>query len=751
MVENRMKAVIMAGGEGTRLFPMTERMPKPLVPVLNVPVMSHMLRLLYENGIREAAVTLKYRAYDIMEYYRTHDTSGVRLYFFTEEQPLGTAGGVKSAADFLDSDFVVVSGDAVCDIPIADAMRFHAAKHARATIVTARKSVPLELGGVVCHENGEVARFVEKPSWRRVLSDRVNTGIYVFSRDILSEIPEGVFCDFSRDVFPKLIGRGLYGYAADGYWCDVGSLDAYYSCNRDALENKIRGVSFTSEENFIHEDAAIAPGACVRGASVIGAVRIASGAVVEASILMDGVRIGKGAVVRSSIVCRDAVVGEHAVVKRGSVIGEGSVIENGAVLEAGTRIGAGKIILSEDIILDNRIFSGAEGDVFRDFGLAGNVKTELVPSFLTRYGAAAVQTMGRKAVFFDDGTPSSDYVKNLIMSGAVSTGAVCTDGGEGFYPLAAFSVSHTGADFGIYVKSMGGDLHKIYLLDAYGFPAGTPRSRRIAAAMKKEYEVSLPADAAREDDYYGDYLHYLVDNAKPLRGKLAVKDNACGQAFYAAASLLGADCEVGTKSMAADGYVFVDICDDGELEVSYRSGDGGYVMIDRWHAAAALIKSKIAGGENVIYLPVSAPHALSETVRTLGGLVKQYDTETDADSESLAAASGQTWQNDTILLALLFAAELGEDRRILYAGEEFALAEKTIGVESAAAVIGELAAHGADTENGTLTLNFDDASVRVTAEDEHTVKLSAQAKTPRDAEDALRYAEKGIMESVHGV
>ena len=263
--------------------------------------------------------------------------------------------------------------------------------------------------------------------------------------------------------------------------------------------------------------------------------------------------------------------------------------------------------------------------------------------------------------------------------------------------------------------------------------------------------MSLPADAAREDDYYGDYLHYLVDNAKPLHGKLAVKDNACGQAFYAAASLLGADCEVGTKSMAADGYVFVDVCDDGELTVSYRSGDGGYVMIDRWHAAAALIKSKIAGGENVIYLPVSAPKALSETVRTLGGLVKQYDTEADADSESLAAASGQTWQNDTILLALLFAAELGADRRILYAGEAFALAEKTIGVESAAAVIGELAAHGADTENGTLTLNFDDASVRVTAEDEHTVKLSAQAKTPRDAEDALRYAEKGIMESVHDV
>lgn len=381
MVENRMKAVIMAGGEGTRLFPMTERMPKPLVPVLNVPVMSHMLRLLYENGIREAAVTLKYRAYDIMNYYRTHDTSGVRLCFFTEEQPLGTAGGVKSASDFLDSDFVVVSGDAVCDIPIADAMRFHAEKHARATIVTARKSVPLELGGVVCHENGEVARFVEKPSWRRVLSDRVNTGIYVFSRDILSEIPEGVFCDFSRDVFPKLIGRGLYGYAADGYWCDVGSLDAYYSCNRDALENKIRGVSFTPEENFIHEDAAIAPGACVRGASVVGAVRIASGAVVEASVLMDGVRIGKDAVVRSSIVCRDAIVGEYAIIKRGSVIGEGSVIENGAVLEAGTRIGAGKTFYRRILFWTTEFFRVRKGMCSAISGLRETSKRSLCRPF----------------------------------------------------------------------------------------------------------------------------------------------------------------------------------------------------------------------------------------------------------------------------------------------------------------------------------------------------------------------------------
>ena len=172
-------------------------------------------------------------------------------------------------------------------------------------------------------------------------------------------------------------------------------------------------------------------------------------------------------------------------------------------------------------------------------------------------------------------------------------------------------------------------------------------------------------------------------------------------------------------------------------------------MIDRAHATAAIIKSKIAGGESIIYLPVTAPHALVETVRTLGGIVKQYDAQTEIDSEAVAGASGQTWQNDPILLALLYAAELGADRRILYAGEEFALAEKTLTVESAASVIGELAAHGADTENGMLMLNFDDSSVRVTAEDEHTIKLSAEARTPRDAEDALRYAEKGITESVH--
>ena len=172
-------------------------------------------------------------------------------------------------------------------------------------------------------------------------------------------------------------------------------------------------------------------------------------------------------------------------------------------------------------------------------------------------------------------------------------------------------------------------------------------------------------------------------------------------------------------------------------------------MIDRPHATAAISNSKIAGGESMIYLPVTAPHALVEPVRTLGGIVKQYDTQTDIDTETIAGASGQTWQNDPILLALLYVAELGADRRILYPGEEFALAEKTLTVESSAAVIGELAAHGADTENGMLVLNFDNSSVRVSAEDEHTIKLSAEAKTPRDAEDALRYAEKGITESVH--
>lgn len=748
-MSEKVKAVIMAGGEGTRLLPMTKRMPKPLVPVLNVPVMSHMLRLLAENGIREAAVTLKYRAYDIMDYYKTHSTEGIRLAFFEEEEPLGTAGGVKAAADFLDSDFLVVSGDAVCDISLSEAIRFHQRKEAAATIVTARQKVPLEFGGVVAKQNGEVIRFAEKPSWRRVLSDRVNTGIYVFDRRILSEIPAG-FCDFSKDIFPSLVGRGLYAYASDGYWCDIGSLDAYYACNMDALNGSIRGFSVPAQaQSYLSWDADIDPHAYVKGPCIAGTVRIASGAVIEGSILMDGASVGKGAVVRSSILCREAVVGDYAVVKQGSVVGEGAVIGSGSMIERGTRIEAGKIILSEDLILDNRIFSGTEGDIFREFGLAGNVKTELLSPFLSAFGAAAARVLGKKAVFFDDGTASADYVKNLIMSGAISAGAVCLDGGAGFHALSAFSVSYTGSDLGIYVRREDGDIHKIYLLDAYGFSVGMPRMRNLSACMRKEYDISLPETPAKPLDSYGDYLRHLVGCAAPLTGKFAVKDSPCGQAFYAAASLLGAVCETGTKSLAADGYVFVDISDDGELEFSYRSADGGYVMIDRAHATAAIIKSKIAGGESIIYLPVTAPHALVETVRTLGGIVKQYDAQTEIDSEAVAGASGQTWQNDPILLALLYAAELGADRRILYAGEEFALAEKTLTVESAASVIGELAAHGADTENGMLMLNFDDSSVRVTAEDEHTIKLSAEARTPRDAEDALRYAEKGITESVH--
>lgn len=747
-MKHEMKAVILAGGEGTRLFPLTQKMPKPLVPVLNVPAMTHILRLLSAHGITKAAVTLKYRAQDIVSYYQTHDSAGVELHFFLEDTPLGTAGGIKSAEEFLDSDFLVISGDAICDFSLTDAIRFHEEKGAMATILMTERNVPLDFGGVVCSADGTVLRFVEKPSWTRVLSNMVNTGIYLLDHRILSEIPENTFCDFSRDVFPKLIGRGLYGYHADGYWCDIGSLDAYYACNIDALKGKIRTISPPKDERFIEASAQILPDAGIRGASVVGSVRICAGAVVESSIVMDGAMIGKGAVVRQSIICHDAVIGEHAVLKRGCIAGNGAVIESGAMLDSGTRIEAGKIILSEDIIVDHHIFSGAEGDVFRSFGFAGSGKTELVPSFLIRSGAAVVQVLGRRAVFFDDGEPSSDYVKNLIMSGALSAGADCTDGGSGFHALASFSVAHSGADFGIYVKSMGDDIYKVWVLDKYGFSAGMTRLKRIAGAMRKSYDASIPTVSAKEDDFYGDYLHYLVDNAKPLRVKLAVEEGACGEALYAAASLLGAACETGTKSMASDGYVFLHVEDDGELTISYRSADGGYVMIDRWHAAAALIKSKIAGGENVIYLPEDAPEAMAETVRTFGGLVKRYDAETEMDSETVAAASGQTWLTDPMLLTLLYVAELGTDKRILYAGEDFALAGKTIEVESAAAALRELAEHGADTGRGVVVLNFDGATVRVTAEDEHTVRLSAEAKTPRGAEDAVGYAEKGILQTV---
>ncbi len=238
-----MKAVIMAGGEGRRLRPVTGETPKPLAPLLGRPVMEHILRLLARQGFTEICAAVKYRAEEIMDRFGDGSALGVSLSYRIEKEALGTAGGVKNCADFTgDEDFLVISGDAACDFDLGALGRAHREAGAAATLALYRSPEPLAYGLTVTDGEGLVRAFVEKPGWTRVVTDLVNTGIYVLSPRAMALVPQGKPFDFACDLFPLLLRRGekLLGVAMEGYWCDIGSPLAYYRCCADALEGKLK-------------------------------------------------------------------------------------------------------------------------------------------------------------------------------------------------------------------------------------------------------------------------------------------------------------------------------------------------------------------------------------------------------------------------------------------------------------------------------------------------------------------------------
>ena len=232
----------MAGGEGSRLRPLTSQYPKPLVPVVGTPVIEHSLRLLRDHGIHDVIITLAYLGADIRNRLGDGSDLEMNIEYVVEDRPMGTAGCVKNAASLLDDTFLVISGDALTDIDLTWAIREHQERGSHATIVLKSVPNPLEYGVVITEPDGSVKRFLEKPSWGEVFSDQANTGIYVIEPSVLERIPTDAPADWSQDIFPQMLRRRLplYGIVAEGYWCDIGNIQSYMQANWDVLDGKVK-------------------------------------------------------------------------------------------------------------------------------------------------------------------------------------------------------------------------------------------------------------------------------------------------------------------------------------------------------------------------------------------------------------------------------------------------------------------------------------------------------------------------------
>lgn len=238
-----MNAIIMAGGDGTRLKSVTGDLPKPMVRLAGKPVLEHILNLLKKNGIRRACMALRYRGDVIRDYFGDGSRFGLHLEYHEEQDALGTAGAVRACRDFYgDSDFLVISGDSACDFDLRALIEAHRRYESAVTIALAKRETPLRYGTVLTDRTGRIVSFIEKPAWGRVVSDLVNTGIYVISPGAMEYVPKGTAFDFAKDLFPALLnaGKPIYGIPMKGYWRDIGTPRSYHQCNLDALDGLLR-------------------------------------------------------------------------------------------------------------------------------------------------------------------------------------------------------------------------------------------------------------------------------------------------------------------------------------------------------------------------------------------------------------------------------------------------------------------------------------------------------------------------------
>ncbi len=353
---DQITAVILAGGQGTRLRPLTLATPKPVVPLLNIPFIAYQLALLRQHGITDVVLSCSYLVDEVRRIMGDGAAHGVRLRYAVETEPLGTAGGVRNAVDLVRDLVVVLNGDILADLDLTAMLRFHAARGSRATLYLTRVADPTQYGLVELEADGRIRSFVEKPEPGRVTVDTVNAGVYALDRAVVAGIPTGRAVSIERETFPGLLRDGVpfFGWISASYWLDIGSPAKYRQGQLDLLAGRVatpvKPAGARPDGRAIAPGARVAPDATVTAPAVIGAGTrlepgaqvgpnavlgancvVGEGARIEGAVLWDDVNVGPGAILR------DCIVGSHVTIGPNAQLGFTAVIESNTRVPAGTR------------------------------------------------------------------------------------------------------------------------------------------------------------------------------------------------------------------------------------------------------------------------------------------------------------------------------------------------------------------------------------------------------------------------------
>ena len=694
-----MKAVIMAGGEGTRLRPLTLKMPKPLVPVLGESVINYIIRLLKKHKISDAAITLMFLPEQIKDKYK-NNFEGVNLFYFEENTPLGTAGSVKNTKSFLldenikshEDFFIVISGDAVCDTDITKAAEFYKNSKSDVTIVLSKSENPLEFGGVVTDagESGIINAFIEKPSWSQVFTDTVNTGIYIINNKILDMIPDGKSYDFGKDLFPLLLKNKekfkITGYSDENYWCDIGDLNAYYQCNIEAAEGKIKIIKDTDINININKTG-----------TYCQYLSAGENCEIEESIIHDGVIIGNNVKIIKSIICRNTKIGDNVIINEGCIIGQDCDIKQNAVISNGVKIWNSKIINEGEKIMSNVIFSKTKYNLFdNDDGITGIFNDTLTPEYCVRIGNAAglassgKEKMGRIGVMYSSQNKNnskkiSRLIKNSLLCGIVSSGAKSYDFGEGFAALAAFAAGHFTLDAMLFIDRTNDNKNNkdiIKIFDYNTLAPSRPFERKFESALLRDDYKPPVAEELHETEIFDGlkfiYFNEILKNSGDLKGfRCAIKSKNTDTPGTAANILKKALTELSAEvydiytDKILEKIIIFEINDDGfNLQAYDNSINNKTGPVDFWHIDAVLIKDAAQNGETEIVMPYLAPRALQDIAEKEGVGFMRYIScpfyeEDNADLKAKSKILSQLYLKDACFAAVKLCSVLHKSNKTL--------------------------------------------------------------------------------------
>ncbi len=511
-----MRAVLMAGGSGTRLRPLTCDLPKPMVPILNRPIAEHIINLLKRHQITEVVATLHYLPDVMRDYFQDGSDFGVQMtYAVEEDQPLGTAGCVKNIAELLDETFLVISGDSITDFDLTAAIEFHKSKKSKATLILTRVPNPIEFGVVITDEQMRIRRFLEKPSSSEIFSDTVNTGTYILEPSVLDYLPMNQECDFSKDLFPLLLDKKepMYGYIAEGYWCDVGHLDAYREAQYDGLHRKVK-LDYAYKESrpnlWIGQNTYIDPTANIQTPALIGSncrigprvqieagtvigdnVTVAADADLKRPILWNGAIIGEEVHLRACVICRGTRVDRRAHVLEGAVVGPLSTVGEEAQVSPNVRIWPSKKVESGATLNINLIWGHtAHRNLFGQRGVQGLANIDITPEFAVKLGAAYGSTLkpGSQVAVSRDQRSISRMVSRSLMAGLMSVGINVQNLEATAIPVTRLVVPTLSVVGGIHVRVHPDrpDYILIEIFDSKGINISKSQEKKIEGAYSKE-------------------------------------------------------------------------------------------------------------------------------------------------------------------------------------------------------------------------------------------------------------------------